>query len=285
MKWIEPKKYLKKLELTEFPQPEIILLKHPVLLCHGYGGFSMLISPSPMHKSCMRLREHGIIAFAPNIVPYATIDIRAEQWVEVIHKICHQYDFNKLNVVAHSMAGLDMRYAISHLGIVEKVASLTTIAAPHRGTSLAELVLTAPDTLKEKLGDLANWFGENIYPAQKSDAVAAVQQLTREYITEKFNPENPDSNQIPYFSYSAAVGKGTDDPLNPIYRVQNQLIYQQEGINDSFVGVESAKWGNHLKTVNLGHLEQIEIQVNKDRKSLVDAFWNDLIKNLKDHDL
>lgn len=285
MKWIEPKKYLKKLELTEFPQPEIILLKHPVLLCHGYGGFSMLISPSPMHKSCMRLREQGIVAFAPNIVPYATIDIRAEQWVEVIHKICEQYDYNKLNVVAHSMAGLDMRYAISHLGIVEHVASLTTIAAPHRGSSLAELVLTAPETIKEKLGDIANWFGENIYPAQKSDAVAAVQQLTREYITEKFNPETPDSDEIPYFSYSAAVGKGTEEPLNPIYRVQNQLIYQQEGINDSFVGVESAKWGNHLKTIKIGHLEQIEIQVNKERKPLVDAFWNDLVMNLKNHNL
>lgn len=285
MKWIGPKKYLKKLELTEFPQPEIILLKHPVLLCHGYGGFSMLVSPSPMHTSCMRLREHGITAFAPNIVPYATIDIRAEQWVEVIHKICEQFDFHKLNIVAHSMAGLDMRYAISHLDIVDNVASLTTIAAPHRGTSLAEIILTAPDTIKEKLGDIANWFGENIYPAQKSDAVAAVQQLTREYITEKFNSETPDSTEIPYFSYSAAVGKGTDEPLNPIYRVQNQLIYQQEGVNDSFVGVESAKWGKHLKTLNISHLEQIEIQVSKERKPLVDAFWMDLIMNLKNHNL
>ena len=285
MKWIEPKKYLKKLELTEFPQPEVVMLKHPVLLCHGYGGFSMLISPSPMHKSCMRLREHGIIAFAPNIVPYATIDIRAAQWVDVIKKITLQHKIEKLNVVAHSMAGLDMRYAISHLDIVEKVASLTTIAAPHRGTSLAELILTAPNTIKEKLGDLANWFGENIYPSQKSDAVAAVRQLTREYITEEFNPSTPDSNEIPYFSYSAAVGKGTEEPLNPIYLVQNQLIYQQEGVNDSFVGLESAKWGKHLKTLKISHLEQIEIQVNKERKTLVDAFWNDLITHLKKSDL
>lgn len=285
MKWIEPKKYLKKLELTEFPQPEIIILKYPVLLCHGYGGFSMLVSPSPIHKSCMRLREHGIIAFAPNIVPYATIDIRASQWTDIIQKICTQYEFNKLNVVAHSMAGLDMRYAISHLDIVDKIASLTTIATPHRGTSLAEIILNAPDTIKVKLGDLANWFGENIYPSQKSDAVAAIQQLTREYITEEFNPATPDATEIPYFSFSAAVGKGTDEPLNPIYVVQNQLIYQQEGVNDSFVGVESAKWGKHLKIIEISHLEQIEIQVNKDRKPKVDAFWNDLISNLKSHDL
>jgi hypothetical protein len=45
MKWIEPKKYLKKLELSEFPQPDVIALNYPVLMCHGYGGFSMLVTP------------------------------------------------------------------------------------------------------------------------------------------------------------------------------------------------------------------------------------------------
>lgn len=285
MKWTDPKSYFKKLELTEFPQPDIIQLKYPVLLCHGYGGLSMLISESPMHKSCMRLREHGIHSFAPNIVPYATVDIRAKQWADVIHKLKKQYGYRKLNVVAHSMAGLDMRYAITHLEMDSEIASLTTIAAPHRGTSLAETVLTAPDTIKEKLGELADWVGENIFPSQKSDSVAAVKQLTRDYVTQVFNPETPDVDGIPYFSYSAAVGKGTKAPLNAIYKVQNQIIYQNEGINDSFVTVESAKWGTHLKTLELSHLEQIEIQVSKERKSKVEEFWLDLVMNLKNNDL
>lgn len=282
MKWIEPKKYLKKLELTEFPQPDLIRLKHPVLLCHGYGGFSMLVSPSPIHESCMRLRGHGIEAFAPNIVPYATIAIRAEQWAEVIEKIKTKYGYEKFNVVAHSMGGLDMRYAISNYSVADSVISLTTIAAPHQGTSLAEIVLTAPLTVKEKLGELFDWFGESIYPASKSDAVAAVEQLTRQYVTEEFNPGNPDDKNVAYFSYSAAVGKGTKHPLNPIYKLQNQLIYHREGVNDSFVGLESAKWGEHLGTISLSHLEQIEIQVNKERKPLVENLWRDLAMNLRD---
>ena len=285
MKWTDPKSYFKKLALKEFPQPEIIQLNYPVLLCHGYGGLSMLISESPMHKSCMHLREYGIHAFAPNIVPYATIDIRAKQWVDVIHKLKKQYGYSKFNVVAHSMAGLDMRYAITHLEIESEIASLTSIAAPHRGTSLAETVLTAPDTIKEKLGELADWVGENIFPSQKSDSVAAVKQLTRDYVIQVFNPETPDVEGIPYFSYSAAVGKGTNSPLNAIYKVQNQIIYQNEGVNDSFVTVESAKWGNHLKTVDLSHLEQIFIQVSKERKPKVEAFWLDLVMNLKKNDL
>lgn len=285
MKWIEPKKYLKKLELVEFPQPEIVALNYPVLLCHGYGGFSMLVTPSPLHDSCMRLRGYGIHAFAPNIVPYATIEIRAEQWAEVIHKLQSQYGYKKMNVVAHSMGGLDMRYALSNLHIGDSVASLTTIASPHHGTSLAELVLNTPEALKEKVGELIDWFGESIYPGHKSDAVAAVEQLTREYVQTEFNPNNPDAEQVCYFSYSAAVGKGTREPLNPIYRLQNQLIFQSEGVNDSFVTAESAKWGIHLKTLTLSHLEQIEIQLSKERKPLVDNFWMDLILNLKNNDL
>jgi len=285
MNWTDPKSYLKKFELSEFPQPDIIQLKYPVLLCHGYGGFSMLISASPMHKSCMHLREHGIHSFAPNIVPYATIDIRANQWIDVIKKLKKKYGYTKFNVVAHSMAGLDIRYAITHLNIDSEIASLTSIASPHHGTSLAETVLTAPEAMRDKLGELADWVGENIYPSQKSDSVAAVKQLTRDYVNQVFNPETPDIEGIQYFSYSAAVGKGTKSPLNAFYKVQNQIIYQNEGLNDAFVTVESAKWGIHLKTLDLSHLEQIYIQVSKERKPKVDAFWLDLIMNLKKNDL
>jgi len=281
MKWIEPKKYLKKLELTEFPQPEIIALNYPVLMCHGYGGFSMLVTPSPLHNSCMRLRGYGIHAFAPNIVPYATIEIRAEQWAEIISKLISLHGYEKINVIAHSMGGLDMRYAISKFNMAGSVASLTTIAAPHRGTSLAEIVLNTPEALKEKLGELIDWFGESIYPGHKSDSVAAVEQLTREYVTTEFNPGTPDAEQVAYYSYSAAVGKGTKVPLNPIYRLQNQLIFQNEGINDSFVTVDSAKWGKHLKTLSISHLEQIEFQLSKERKPVLEKFWTDLVLNLK----
>lgn len=285
MKWIEPKKYLKKFELSEFPQPGIIQLNYPVLLCHGYGGFSTLLSPSPMHKPCMRLRSFGIQAFAPNIVPYATISTRAKQWARIIEILNEKYGYEKLNVVAHSMGGLDMRYAIAKLGVADSVASLTTIATPHHGTSLAELVLNSPDTIREKVAEFVDWFGESIYPNTKSNAVAAVQQLTREYITKEFNPNILDTDGIHYFSYSAAVGKGTNEPLHPIYRLQNQLIYQNEGVNDSFVTDESAKWGTHLATLPVSHLEQIEIQVKEDRKLLVEKFWIDLSKNLMDKGL
>ncbi|WP_069132585.1 lipase family alpha/beta hydrolase [Rhodohalobacter halophilus] len=285
MKWIEPKKYLNKLKLDEFPQPEIIDLNYPVLLCHGYGSMSMLMKPSPMHDSCMRLRGFGIHAFAPNIVPYAAIEIRAGQWEDRIKKLQKKYGYDKFNVIAHSMGGLDMRYAIHHSNLSEKVASLTTIATPHYGTSLAEIVLTTPELLKEKLNEMMNWFGENVFPNEKSNAREAVEQLTRDYVQSTFNPSTPNHKNVKYFSVSAAVGKGTDHPLNPILRLQNQLIYQKEGTNDSFVTAESAVWGEHIGQYPISHLEQIDIQVSRERRPLVDSMWMDIANNLKKNGL
>jgi len=285
MKLIEPQKFLKKFELLDFPQPEILFLKYPLFMCHGYGGIAGLVRPAPIHAPCMTLRGHGIHAFAPNIVPYAKIATRAEQWAEKILQLKEQYGYEKFNVVGHSMGGLDMRYAISKLGIADSVASLTTIATPHRGTSLAELILTTPGILKDKLGEIFDWFGESIFPNAKSNAVAAVEQLTREYVTQEFNKEILDNENIAYYSFSAAVGKGTNHPINPIYRYQNGHIYNQEGLNDSFVSVESSKWGEHIQTTPLSHMEQLDIQVSKDREKYVEHFWLDLVENLQNRGL
>lgn len=271
-----------KLELLEFPEPEIIRLRHPVLLCHGYGAIASLVKPSPLYDVAMLMRRHHVLAFAPNIVPYAKIETRAARWVRIILKLIKQHDIEKLNVVAHSMGGLDIRYALSHLNAAPRVASFTSICTPHRGTSLAELALNTPAGIRDKIGEFLDWMGERVYPTTKSDAVASVGQLTRQYVTQTFNPEVPDIPGIPYYSYSAAVGKGTEQSIKVISRYQNNHIYQQEGLNDGMVPVASARWGEHIKTGNISHLEQMNLRVKDDRKPLFEAFWLDVLKMLKE---
>ncbi|MEX0993973.1 MAG: alpha/beta fold hydrolase [Balneolaceae bacterium] len=285
MKFIGSSKYFRNLKLEEFPEPQVVILNHPILLCHGYGGITSIIKPSPLYEVCMLLREHGILAFAPNIVPYAKIETRAEQWVNRIEDLVEKYNFEKLNLIAHSMGGLDLRYALTHTDVSNHIASITTVATPHRGTSLAEFVLDTPNKFREKVGEFFNWFGESMYPKSKSDSVGAIKQLTRSYIQETFNPSNPDLEGLKYYSYSAAVGQGTDQPVNPIYRYQNKIIFENEGANDTFVSVESAKWGEHINTIPLSHLEQLKVQVGKERLHLVENFWLDMIKTLSEKGL
>jgi triacylglycerol lipase len=273
---------LKRLRLSEYPQPDIILLKKPVLFCHGYGAIGHFLKPSLLHDPCMLAREHGVIAFAPNVAPYGRIETRAEGWVKILRKLKEQYGFTSFNVVAHSMGGLDMRYAISKLGADELVDSLTTISSPHRGTFLAELVLKTPESIRDKVSDIIDWFGNRIYPDMSSDTRGSVEQLTRSYVQEVFNPDVKDVESVKYFSYSAASGKGTDFPLNPIYYFQNSQIYEKEGINDSYISVESAKWGEYMGMTSISHLEQINVSVPKSRQLVYEEFWTSVLRNLSD---
>lgn len=282
METLHTERWFASRELEEFPEPGLIRLKHPVLLCHGYGAIVSLLKPSPLYDVAMLMRCHNVLTFAPNIVPYAKIEIRAARWVEVIKKITERTDIDKLNVIAHSMGGLDMRYAISKLEAGAHIASFTTISTPHHGTSLAELALNAPETIRKKLGNVLDWMGNHIYPGDKSDALGSVAQLTRPYVTEKFNPEVPDVKGIPYYSFSAAVGKNTEQPIPVISRYQNNHIYKEEGLNDGFVSIESAKWGEHISTGPLSHMEQINLRVKSDRKYLFEAFWLDVLKVLEE---
>lgn len=281
MKLIDPDQILKKLKLEDYPQPEPVLLKYPLLLCHGYGALAAVIKPSPMHEVCMHLRSHGVLAFAPNIVPYASIETRATEWNRIIHNLCDALNTERVNIIAHSMSGLDMRYAIQELDCAPKIASLTTLATPHRGTSLAELVLKTPDKVRTLLGDAFNWFGNHVYPRSKSDAIGAVQQLTRDYVENEFNPKITEMREVPLYTWSAATGRGTEQPLNPVYRYQNMHIYEAEGINDSFVSVQSATRGEHLGTLPLSHLEQLGISLSRERKRLYESVWVEMAATLQ----
>lgn len=274
-------RWLEKYKLKEFPEPERVILKYPVLLCHGYGAITVLVKPSPLYDVAMLMRTHNVLAFAPNIVPYARIETRAESWSKLIHRILDELECPKINIIAHSMGGLDARYAISRLDMAPAVESLTTVSTPHRGTSLAELMLNAPETIRNKVAGLLDWIGDRVYPNAKSDSVASAEQLTREYVTSQFNPAVPDADEVSYYSYSSAVGKGTDESIQVIARYQNNHVYQREGPNDGMVSVQSAQWGTHIKTGNLSHLEQMNFNTRDERQSMFREFWLDIIKKLQ----
>src|SRR5438445_10447863 len=104
----------------------------------------------------------------------------------------------RVNIVAHSMGGLDARYAISRLGLADRVASLVTIGAPHLGTPLADAghaVFGRITRLLRKLVDLTG-FGD----------------LTTEGMV-KFNLEVPDAQGVAYASVVGRSGRLRPNPL------------------------------------------------------------------------
>lgn len=236
--------------------------KHPIVLAHGLFGFSELkvanALPAVQYWHGIRdaLVARGATVFTPAVPPSSAIEDRAVELARGIAAAAAQLAGQQprsggitVNVVAHSMGGLDARYVISRLQPPEvHVASLTTIATPHRGSAFADYVL------RPGAGPL---YVPHFYRLLSAAGLgtAAFEQLTRSYMSRSFNPRTPDQPSTRYFSFGAVV----DEPpvLSP-FRVSQRVIAEAEGPNDGLVSVESARWGEYKGTLmGVSHLDLI----------------------------
>ncbi|KAJ5341855.1 Arrestin-like N-terminal [Penicillium brevicompactum] len=117
-----------------------------------------------------------------------------------------------------------------------KVLSLTTIASPHRADLLPQIYY-ALNRLNVETG--------------------AFSQLTRKYMTETFNPNTPDVEDVRYFSYGAAV----QPSIWSAFRLSHRILEQSEGPNDGLVSVSSSRWGGEAgykgTLMGVSHLDLI----------------------------
>lgn len=271
--------------LDAFPQPPVISLRYPVVLMHGFGMLAIFLRGGHLHDEAIYLRLRGVQAYAPNVSPYHTIPVRAAMWQERVEKILSETKADAVNLIAHSMGGLDARYMISQLAMSNYVASLVTMSTPHRGSSLADIVLETPERVQGWLSDAANWAGSSILEEGSADFHQAVKDLTPNHVQNEFNRAVVDHANVQYWSYAGRAGKGTDNSINPLLRPQNTLLYKREGINDGFVSVQSAKWGQYLGIVEADHAQQIGIDLTPSGSFVSTDFYAGIAAQLAEADL
>ncbi|HET6567969.1 MAG TPA: alpha/beta fold hydrolase [Rhodothermales bacterium] len=248
------------LGLEPFPQPEVVRMRYPVVLMHGFGLLAALRRYGHLHEEAMNLRLHGVLAYAPNVAPYSTVPERSRMWKERIERVLEETGAEKVNLIAHSMGGLDARYLISRMGLHERVTALVTVSSPHRGSHIATFVQERPELVRTWLGEFCNWMGAVSLDGCTSDFLAAVEELTPAYVCDTFNPAVPDSPDVRYFSYAGVAGRGAEASMNPALRFLNAILYKSEGVNDGFVSETSARWGQYLGTIPADHARQVGLQ-------------------------
>jgi triacylglycerol lipase len=266
--------------IDPWPQPPIIFVRHPVVLMHGFGMLAVFLRGGHMHDEAMFLRLRGVRAYAPNVSPYHTVPVRADMWKDRIFRILDETGADRVNLIAHSMGGLDARYLISELKMHEVVASLVTVSTPHRGSSLADIVLDRPERIQHWLSDAANWAGTNVMDGGSADFNQAVKDLTPEYVCESFNPQVKDHPEVRYWSKAGRAGKSTDASINPLLRPMNVMLFNREGVNDGFVSVDSARWGTFLGTMDADHAQQIGIDLTPSSQFESTEFYAELVEML-----
>jgi len=211
------------------PEPEEKI--RVVLLC-GMLGITRLLWRDYFHGVRPLLEAQGFDVLIPQLPFGQSIEIRARFLAEYLSGLN-----GPLHLIAHSMGGVDARFYISHLGGHQKVASLTTLASPHRGSSAAD-------------HEMKTWYS----PYRHFPAVA---DLTREAMAE-FNRQTPDADNVVYLSYSASR-KHAELPW--LTRGFARLIDAVEGENDSQVSIESSIWGKHIATLPCDHFELIGLNL------------------------
>ena len=135
--------------------------RYPVVLSMGSGGDKIKVLryfrgvKNDFEKLGVKVLQPGLETnfssllfffllknFFKVVSKYGTLFERSSQLSEAIIRFIEENELEKVNIIAHSMGGLDSRNFISSMGGHKHVASLTTIGTPHRGTAWADYWVT-----------------------------------------------------------------------------------------------------------------------------------------------
>ncbi|MBR1757422.1 MAG: hypothetical protein IJ744_01675 [Lachnospiraceae bacterium] len=234
--------------------------KYPIVLIHG-AGFRDLKWPVYWGRIPGVLEAHGAKLYYGLQDCWGSIDTNAEAIAKRIDEILAESGCEKVNVIAHSKGGLDIRKVASSLGYADKIASITTIATPHRGSKTIDMLGVIPKTYWNLAAfAINNWI--RVVGDKKPDFLKLCEGFTTQKMTE-FNEQNPDMPGIFYQSY-ACVMKHPFSDIN--LSTANWVVNRLEGPNDGLVSVASALWGEeqHILSGNafrgISHLDAIDLR-------------------------
>lgn len=223
--------------------------RYPVVLVHGVSYRDDVQLFKYWRHIPDTLRKHGAKVFLAHQNAFNSHRSNALVIKKRIGEILAQTGSEKINIVAHSKGGLESRYLISELGMADSVATLTTLASPHRGSALADLIVGSlyKTGLQEAAARIIGLYARAIGDKDPQVLAAGV-QLSRPYM-EKFNQEVLDKQGVYYQSYGGIVSARHP---NPFIKLNQLVLFLAEGKNDSQVALSSYQWGDFRGTVESG---------------------------------
>jgi len=290
---------------------------YPVVLAHGFFGFDDFAGAGFLtYYYGVRddLAAHGEpLVFTPTVDPFNDSATRGAQLVAAIEAILAETGHAKVNLVGHSQGGLDARVAA--FDRPDLVASVTTIATPHRGTGIADVVLgiVSDDRARSLVDAVVRIIGAPIWDSvgDETSVVAALEQLSSAGMAD-FNLRYPDRIDLPYFSIAGRTDLHSGRPACDVadappfitrwdgYRDPVDLLLDLSEVildggltdpfpNDGLVRVVDARWGRFLGCVPADHLDEVG-QLLGDRPGLGNpfdylAFYRELISWLREQGL
>jgi triacylglycerol lipase len=257
---------------------------YPIVLAHGFFGFEQFAGIDAITyfyqvKDALAAAGEPMV-YTPAVDPFNDSTYRGAQLQAEIEKILDQTGYAKVNIIGHSQGGLDARVVASDRP--DLVASVTTIATPHQGTPIADVIIGAvSDPNTQKLVDwLVQQIGYALYDTtgQKTSLWKPLELFSKDGIA-AFNQKYPDRAGVRYWSLSGRSGWSLGvvackpdqnvpfvdkwqletDPTDALLSVTETFLSGSlnQLPNDGLVRVEDAKWGTFLGCVPADHLDEI----------------------------
>ena len=261
--------------------------RYPLVFIHG-AGFRDLKWPVYWGRIPSALEARGAVIFYGLQDCWASIETNAEAIAGRIDEILARTGSEKVNIIAHSKGGLDARMAASSFGCGDRIASITTIATPHRGSKTIDRLFAVPRPVWSMAAfAVDNWI--RVVGDKKPDLLKLCEDFTTERMKD-FNKSNPDVPGIFYQSFACVMSHPFSD-IN--LSTANAVVKHFEGENDGLVSVESARWGEEFTVLRsnsfrgISHLDAIDLRRRRltakkgDGVSDICAFYISLAEGLK----
>lgn len=146
--------------------------KYPIVLAHGMGGFSRIgtdtLGLDYWYQIAPDLARNGSNIWTTRVSPFNSTEVRGEQLLQQVEEVIAVSGQSKVNLIGHSHGGPTARYVA---GVIpEKIASVTAVASPQKGSPIADLILSLENTpLKGPIVAVVNIISSSIVWAQSLD--------------------------------------------------------------------------------------------------------------------
>jgi len=263
--------------------------KYPVVLAHGMGAsadielFGVRIMEY-WYGIDDALEDEGAEVLITSVNGMDSTVAKAEDFNRQVLEYLAITGNQKVNIIGHSHGCIYSRYAISNLGLAPYVASHTSMAGPHRGSSVADAIMYGvPESLHGLVETLANSVYSILFGNDDPNSLQNGWDVTRPAMI-PFNENTPNSSSVYYQSYAAKIKTG-----DLLMEIPWLICLYYEGANDGLVSVESAKWGDFKGIIDgawwcdgVSHLELINMMLGVTPGFDAPAFFVEVVEGIKD---
>ena len=253
--------------------------KYPVILAHGIAAKQLKVF-NAFGRIGHRLEASGERVFVADTDGFGTIEGNAEQLRAFVLRVLAECGTDKVNIIAHSKGGLDAKYMITHLGMEEHVASLTTLCTPHRGSIVASRIWAWPWWIKRTCAFFIDTTYRLLFGDRAPDSMRACEQLLNVHEDDETVAF---SHAVYAQSYSSTLRSGKDCFLMSIPR----YVYKKyENVdNDGLVSTHSARFAHYrgeCLDISVSHVQIIDLFAKRKQKEKIYAFYLGICRELSE---